>query len=214
MLTNVFFSVYLCVLIIGSIAGFRNWSTLSVACRWICGLLLITFISESTAEYFRVTIRNNLFVYHFYNPVEIFMISMYFNESIPAFKKRNAGLWIGIFGAAASVGNTLFLQQLNAVNSNHLLFECFAIIAMSVFAFYRMYKNEDELIRNPHFWITSLLMFYYSITFFHWGMDAFFATVLRPYHISFLYVLWTANLLSYAGIAVVFMLIPKMAYTR
>ena len=205
---------YFSVLIIGVLAGFRNWSWLSAACRWICVLLLVATIAESIAIYFSITIKNSLFVFHFYNPVEIFMISMYFNESIPIFKKKNAGLWIGAFSAAVDICNTVFLQPLSVTNSNALHFASFAVIAMSVFAFYRMYKNEDELIRNPHFWITSILMFYWSVTFLYWGMESFFTTVLRAYNDAFFVVFGIANILCYGGIALIFILYPKIVPSK
>src|SRR5690606_13786551 len=105
------------------------------------------------------------YVYHVWSPIELLLICMYFNSKIEELNKRKIGILIATIGVALGIINACFLQPPNTINSIFLLYEGFAIIGLGLFAFYDLARREVEVLNNVHFWITTILMVYWSVVF-------------------------------------------------
>lgn len=205
--------IYFILLITGLVAT-RFSQPLQASDKWIQRLLLLTLLSEIFAEFCTRTFHANLFVYHFFNPLQLLLIAMYFNESMPALKKSHAGQWIGMGGIGFALTNTLFFQPLSTLNTNFLLFEAFVIIALCIHSFASMFKTEAEVAYLPHFWICSLLIFYWAFTFFYWGVYTFLTAELQPIAHLLWYSLYAVNIITYAGFTVIFLRYRKLITYR
>lgn len=202
--------IYLAVIAVALYCSLLAYRPNSNESKLLSLLLGITLCSETTTCILAVTIRNNLPVYHIFSPVQFLLIALYFNESIPAFKKNATGIWIGISGIILSVLNSACLQGFNQFNSNFLLFESISIIAMSLQMFYHLIRQDDILpFRSQHFWISLIFLLFWSITYTFWGLNnAFDEKIL--YLIPILgSVLTTVNILTYSALAIIFFLTRK-----
>ena len=203
--------LYFVLLSIGAFFTLRNWNCLTVSDRHIGILVLLTVISEITAEVLSAKIRNNMYVYHVYSPLEFVLISLYFNNRIEALKNRNIGILIALAGIIVAGLNTIFVQRPNSLNSNFLLFEALVIICLCVYSFYKIIKDEHEkTVTSVHFWVTSLLLFYWSFVFFFWGAYSIFTAEKPSFFYDLFYLLWFINILTYGGFALVFMKYKKL----
>lgn len=199
----------------GIVTGALCYSYLDRGAKIILYLIILSVIAESIAIICAYTIRNNYYVYGVFNPVQLVMISLYYNTTIKEFKRNNIGVLIGVIAALYGVINYLFIQSPNVMNSNFLLIEGLCIVAMSLYSFYRTLLDDDDLIllKSPHFWFSSLLMFFWTSTFLIWGMyDYFRIHILGTTNLVHMLLL-IVNVITYIGFGTVFLLYKKMQTT-
>jgi hypothetical protein len=174
-------------------------------------LMLVTLVEEIVSYCVLKVNKSNLPVYHFYSPVEFLLISLYFNYSLELFYKWNIGIIMGGLGIIFGAANTLFIQNLNSINSYFLLFEGTIIIAYCLMAFHQILLDEEHLpYRFANFWIAAFLLLYWGITFTGWGVYASTYNHKFALNTMFIQLLKISNYLFYAGLAVVFLSYKKL----
>jgi hypothetical protein len=202
---------YFLLLLSINLLSIIRWKHFGVAEKAVAILIGVTVISEALSTFASYRWHNNLTVYHIYSPVEFFLISLYFNYSIVAFRKRNIGVLVGASGVIFSLFNTLFIQRITTINSYFLLFEGTAIIIYCLLSFHQILMDEEQLpYRFAHFWITICFLIYWSSTFTGWGIytvlhwkDSTVSTIFNK-------VLAAANFTFYLGIGLVFLRYKKL----
>lgn len=202
------------IIAIAMLCGIYNYKKLDGASKVLLLMITIGFINEVTAYMFAKFYGNNMKVYNSYSIVELFILSVYFNKSIPIFRKWHLGIYIGFIGIIVGVIDFSFLQSLSSFSTTYLLFEGFCIILMALVAFYYLLLNRDDLrIYNyPHFWFTSILLFFWTVTYVTWGIFPIIHSRKNVQLIaSFLSLV---NIISYSAIALVFLFYPKMKITN
>ncbi len=198
------------VISIAMLIGLFRFKQLDIASRIIVGILMLDVINEVAAYFFAKKYHNNMPVYNINNIVELALIAFYFNAANRSLKRRNIGIWIGLFSIVFGLINFIFLQSILVFSVSFLLFEGFCIIVLSLLAFYRfLLIHEDlQLYRFPHFWFASIFLFFWSITYLYWGLYPIVGA-----KISGMYI-WLANIISFSAIALVFLFYPKMKITN
>lgn len=211
MLTQIQVFTYLALLTLSLLIGLRKYKILDTPSRIIVILLLVTLISESLSYVLAVKYSNNMPLYHFFNPIELSIIAIYYNYSIKTFRKRNIGYIIAIIGTTGSILNSIFLQPIDTLNSYFLLFEGLLIIFMSLYSYIEIFRDIDlYAITNPHFWFSSIFIFISGITYANWALYSFIAAEMVEVmpHINAIILL--VSTIAYAGFGVVFIFIHKM----
>ncbi len=188
-----------------------KWRRLSKADKWIGILLVATFIQEVIAGYLKINRKSNFFTYHFYTPVEIYLIAQYFDRSIDLKPKNRLAIIIGLVGGCFCLINTLFFQPLSKINSYDLLFEGSVVLGLSLLSFYRLLLREDVVPgKMAQFWLTICFLFYWSLTYANFGLYG--GQIGRVSKLTQIFdsTLTIANLLFYIGIAIVFIRYKKL----
>jgi hypothetical protein len=208
------FCVYFFLLIAFAVTGILRWRHLSTADKFLAVLAGLTIVDEAIAFLFHEHNRNNMVVYHIYSPLELLLLSLYFNQSVVALRRWNAGIIVGIAGFVAAAVNAMVFQPTTGMNSNFLLLEGTAIIVFCLLSLHQIVLDEiHQSYRLAHFWITCLLMIYWSLTFTGWGVYMLVDKQEHLLYSIFYKVLSGANLIMYAGLALIFlfykMLIPS-----
>lgn len=179
--------------------------------RTIWVLLLFTLLGEIVSEYYAVKYGNNMPVYHFYNPIELLIISIYFNYRVEYFKVRSLGFIIGGLGLIIGILNTLFIQGIKELNSYFLLFEGFVIIFYSLTYFIQIFQNTNtQPLFTPHFWYVSIFLFKWGITYANWSLYSFIGENMIKLIPSLAWLILLVNIISFGGFAIVFYYLPKM----
>lgn len=210
MSTTAQFIIYIALLALSLFYGIHKYKQIDLASKTIVILLAITLLSESVAIYMGKMYHNNMPVYHFFNPVQLFVISLYFNRSIEYFKRYNIGIYIGFFGILMSALNSLFFQPINTLISYFLLFEGFCIIFMSLFSYRSMFEDvEMNVVRNPHFWFSSIFLFLSGVTYFNWALYSFIGIKMIEIMPFLNTLILVVNMIAYASIGLVFLLLPQ-----
>lgn len=151
-------------------------------------------------------------IYSIYSLFEFLTISLYFNYSIDIFRPKKIGFYIGFIGVLIGILNIIYLEPLTTFNSYYLFFEGICIITMSLFSFFRLLISEDGLVilTYPHFWFGAVLLFLWSSAFLNWG----FSDYVYAFHKEKMWLLSNSlsiiNIITYATIAFIFVLFPKM----
>jgi len=204
--------IYLTVLFITVGLAIYRWRILSTADRFMCLLLFATLIAEGFSNFLART-GNNFLTYHFYTPIELFLISLYFDRSIRFRRPYFIGLIVGISGIILSIINTSYFQPYDQFNSYILLLDACVIVIFCFLSFYRLLIKEDAVpVKMAHFWLTICFLFFSSFTFVFYGL---YGTLVGQDHNSrlayiFNYALWFSNLFLYIGIAIVFIRYKKL----
>jgi hypothetical protein len=203
------FLIYLMVLLFSGTIGFYRYKHLDFNSRIIFYLIILVIVGEIADYYFAFRFKNNMPVYHVFSVVHLIAVLFYF----VSFLKINRYLYAGIVVLiiAAGIANARFLQPLNTLNSNFLLFENFSITVMSMYALYKILIDDNiiKVYKYIHFWLWVLLLVLYCSTFYLWS----FYKILSASWSGWEYIRvshWLINLLVYAGFGIVFLLLPKI----
>ncbi|RYE24969.1 MAG: hypothetical protein EOP51_05660 [Sphingobacteriales bacterium] len=205
--------IYQSILLTGSVTGLIHFKKMDKASKVLVFFIVSTFVAELAATFFALKYHNNIFIFHIYNPIQILLLSLYFNFSIEKFHKNNLGLIIGVLAASFSVINSLFIQDVfTTFNSNILIVASFLVIAMCLYSFYDLLLGDDflDLNTNSRFWFSALLLTFWSFTFCYWLV---WQALVRPSSANTMWLsvmIWTINIVCYSGFALVFLSFRKM----
>lgn len=178
-------------------------------------LLMLTFVAENTATYFAYKFHNSNIVYGVFNPIQLVVIAFYYYESIKADKKKYSILVVGLVASIIGLLNYFFVQTPNTINNFFLLLESLVVIFFSLYSFYQMLLTDEDLqlTRYVHFWITSILLFFWTSTFLIWGLYDYL-TIQLGIGLPIIHnTLLLVNVITYIGFGTVFLLYKKMQTT-
>lgn len=202
------FYVYITVLLLATLGGIYKLSERDKASKVIVVLLTLTFLSECSAHWAALRFRNNMFIYHFFAPIQLIILGVYF-DLIEGIRKRKTGLMIGMLSTLVATVNTAYFQPLHILNSNFLLFEGLIIMGLTLYSFQRILTDDTiNIYKYGHFWTIVILIFFWSVTYTTWALYSVLQVkklFLIPY-IS--HILWSVNVITYAAIGFVLIYFP------
>lgn len=181
--------------------------------RMITAFLVLTFCSELLSfillkqeEY-----RLRYSVYHVYNIVQLLLISLFFVYAIKPYRYRRFIILSLFLSPLVGVANMLFLQPINSINSNMLMFESFVITSLSLYLLYHRVKNykHTNIFKNTDTQIALVLLLSWSTTFFFWAFIEILYDSDWKYSSTIINTHIIINILVYASIAAVFYFYPK-----
>jgi hypothetical protein len=200
--------LYLLVLTGTTFVAVARFNRLPRSLRIFTLFLIVTLLAELLAIYFDIRFHNNMPVYHFYAPVMLGILTSYFSEQLEMLKKKGLGFVIVIGGIIGAVANAYYWQPLKEWNANMVLFCGLCIIGMCLLYYRKLFLETGSRspVANIHFWITSILLLFWSATFFIWAvlqvllLNGMFETLNTLYLI-----IWLMNIVTYLAIAVTFL---------
>jgi hypothetical protein len=203
---------YLSVAIAFACAAIR-YSKLDKPGKIFAIYMMASGISELIAYLYAKKYGNNRPVYAIYSLWEYAIISIYFNQIIDVFHRKNIGYYIALMGVAVGIVNVFFVQGLYDQNCYFLIYEGVTIIIMGLFFFSRLLMMHDDikLYSYPHFWFVCILVFYWAASFIGWNLyDYAFKTDQKKLILIDMLTL-TSSILAYLMGSVVLILYPKIS---
>jgi len=208
--TVLYFSLLIAILVV----GFAQRRILKSTDKVVIILIFLTLISELLGIFAAYVWKNNLFVYHFYNPLEFILITIYFTRNTKILKRRIIYRLLCIVGLIFTTFNSIFMQPIFEMNTYFLLYEGAVIIIFCLLSLQEILLDELNLpYQFLHFWLTALFLLYWSVTFTGWGIyceltpDEF---ILNP---IFSKILKFSNYGFYIGILLTFGMYKKFKVT-
>ncbi|WP_108804739.1 hypothetical protein [Aquimarina sp. Aq107] len=127
-------------------------------------LVLCIVIVEITSRLLWYKKINNLPVYHFYIIIEFILIIYIYRDELSRLFPKLFFAILSIGFTIFSIGNTLFLQDINTFNSNATTLLGIIVIFLSLSYFYALLKEVkySALETNPMFWINAGFLIYFS----------------------------------------------------
>lgn len=202
--------LYLFVIAVAFIIGLLRYRRLDKASQ----IIVIFVASGLLSEIVAITIIAPYFktknpTYHFYNVVELSIITIYFLKTIKKYT-RSLSLFLICIACVLGLANCMLLQPIETMNSNFITVECFLIIGMSFYALYKMLVNDNiNLQTYIHFYFWIVLLYYFSATFCYWSL----IKILYKNHSIFYdvaeYTQIISNIATYLGIGICLLRYPK-----
>src|SRR5690606_22765624 len=90
------FFIYLVVLTLALFGGVYKLKRRDRASKVLVVLLCLTLVSELTAHWAAIKYRNNMFVYHFFSPVQLILLGVYFDNVVWTLVKKRITISISI----------------------------------------------------------------------------------------------------------------------
>ncbi len=208
-LINTYFTVLIGAVIIGSI----NYKNIDTPLRITLFYLIVTALAETVAFYCAKELKNNLLVYHIYNPIQLAILSLFYNSIIHTFKRYRVGYSIAIAGLVLSIINALFFQNpLSSLNTYFLVAESIIIVGLSLYYFY-YYLHLDYITSKSvrsHFVISCILLIFWSFTFFYWLAGLSIRITLSDQGAWMKFMIMGISIITYTGFGLVFLFYRKL----
>lgn len=202
---------YITIITAGTVTGLSRFKVYNTTFKLVTILLTLTVVSELLSA---ITLRMGLGKsppYHIFNPVEAIIISGIFITTVMKSPSYRHLVWPAVTWGILGISNTAILQPLTLLNSNFLILESFVVIALSLFALYKMLTNDEIIkpLRHPEFYLWVCFLIYSSSTFFFWSCVPLFYRQKSPFYTFAASVEMTANYIMYMGIGVLLAYYPK-----
>lgn len=201
------------VIVFAIIAGTLSYKQLFLPEKIVLTLIVLSLITERIATICIQQIRNSNVVYGAFSPIEVLLICIYYNYSIDVFKRNNISMYIGLSAFVFGFINYFWIQSPFQMNNFFLLLESIIIITLSLYSFYRMLLADESLIltNNPHFWFSSIFLFFWTATFFIWGLYDYMTIKLSVGRELIHSILTVVNVVTYVGFGLVYIFYKKMS---
>ncbi len=201
---------YLVVVLASFLASLLNLKQQRREDTILSSLLFLTFVSETMSIMLANVTGNNLIISHIFSPIQFFLYSLYYNNTIRSFKKNNIGGYIGVIGVLLSITNSLFLQKVSTFNNFYVLFEALTIIFMTLHYFLELIRKDYlTIMQSKGFWISLTFLFFWSITYTYWTLAKTISEKSPENFIGVFYIFGTVNIITYASLATIFILNKK-----
>ncbi len=208
---DILLCLYFLVLLLTAIMGLRRFNLLDIAAKTLCILIVISLVDELCSFYATKKYHNDIPIYNVFSVIEFILVALYFNYSIDVFRKFRIGIYIGIAGCLIGIAD-IWYQTINQLDSYFLFFDCITTITMALYSIARLVQKYDdlELKYYPHFWISTVLTFFWAFTFLTFGLYDYLQDAKTGRWIT-THIQLPANIITYAGICIVFIFFPKMS---
>lgn len=174
-------------------------------------LMGLTFVEETLAYYCAIKYHNNIPVLRIFSIVEMAMLSIYFNYCIAVFRARALGWYIAALSILAGLIDLLLLEPIDHLSGFYMNFQALVIISIALFAHYQFLSRHGyrPVSPEPHFWISTVLLFFWSVTYLNWALYDLFTIMLKDNKILVDYSIYAVNVTSHLAIAIIFIRYPK-----
>jgi hypothetical protein len=199
-------------LVLAVIAGACSYRKLDIGLRLFWLLNCSSLLSETLAYFSALRFMHNVGIYAVSSIVGAFVSCLYFNFSVAILRKYHIGIIAGVISILIGVVLNFFIQSVRHFPSYFLHYQALLIIAMSMFALTRMLQTYDyfDVWREPHFWICTHLIFFWSTTYFFWTLFEYYTVRLHKQHMYIALCMFLVNFICNTAAAIIFFLAPKM----
>ena len=141
------------------------------------GLLFFTILTEVVKRSIDDEWYTSL-ITHLYQPIEFFWLILMYSKAIKDHRLKNYRyIWISIYTVIALLLSWFVGNQFTTFNTFSYLLEAVVITFLALYFMYEEYHYGPEdwnLFRQPFFWINTGNLFFFTVTFFHKGLDNYF----------------------------------------
>ena len=205
-------NIYLSFLFLAIAAGAFNFKYLDNKAKIIFLLLILTGIGEVISFFLKIYINRRTPVYHFSAIISLFLVSLYFIKNIFPSTKPKFIVLLGSVYFFIGIADTIFFENLYQINTNVLILRGFLIIAMALFALYKILIDDTihETYNYIHFWLWILILCLYGFSYFFWSYIKILSNDGKgKYQNILLDIHGATNVIVYGGLFIIFLLWSK-----
>jgi len=194
-----------------SICGLRVFAFADLGSRILAILMILTAVVEAFAYFIALKYHNNMVLYQIFNPIQLLLLMAYFGAAIDHLNVTLMTWSFGFAGLILAFFNATLFQPIHTHNSNFLLIESVLVIGCCLYAFYRQFMDYEklDLKQYHHFWFTSLIFLFWSVTFIHWGLYGLMKEHMKENIFVVHIIIFLVNFLFYSLVGYVFLVKVK-----
>ncbi len=169
--------------------------------------LFLVALSEYTALQIAREHHSNLFLYNIVMVSE-FLFYFFFFYSVFRGGTAKRMVWIlTAFYLAGALFNIFYIQGKNTFNTYNFMVGCLLVIAGSIYYFLQIfrYPQPGSIMREPAFWITSALLFYYACVLPIFGVLNYITSISPRINATFAFILNLMNYILYSLFTLAFL---------
>ncbi len=188
------FSIYLLLLLVIVIYGFRNYKLFSKEFKLLVLFVTYVFISELFGKYLSNMYGNNMILYHIIFPVQICFYGMFYHIVLRNW--RNTIIIATSIFIVCTIMNSLFVQSIKAFPSYDMVFSSLLAIPFCLLQFKELVTNKSKILihQNALFWFSLGTLLFNTLTFFAFGYFNLFGEEI-PEWVFIL--IWCLNMVLY-----------------
>ncbi len=169
--------------------GLFSFSLNSKPIRYLIGLSAVACITEFTGTYLALHNTPNLFLFHFYPPIELCLLLVIYSLNMRHAVPSSVFWSVGILFILFSVINTLYFQPLHVFNTYGRGTESFLVLGLAIgYSILHLGQTTGDRNQNrPMFWINTGVLIYFSVNLVFFFMSNFLLENLSQ---TFNYFVW------------------------
>jgi hypothetical protein len=151
--------------------------------------------------------QNNLFFYSITSVVEFMFYFFFFYSVYRSSKaKRTVLILMAVYLVGALV-NIFYIQGRKVFHTYSFMVGCLLVIAGSIYYFLQLFRNPQQgsIMREPAFWITSALLFYFGCVLPIYGIVNYISTLSNTLNVVLVFILKFMNILLYSLFTLAFL---------
>lgn len=172
--------------------GLIRYAKLSKFQRHVLNLAILILVNETVTYFMREFEWNNMWVFHLFNPLLVYLILMIYREVLEKFKVKAFKVTVVLYLAFSAV-NTFLIQGINNLNTNAIVSSGVLFIILSIMCFYQFLSDKVVSSRGKVavIWFNSGVLLHYSATLILF----FFVNNILTGRSDFLMLTWKLNVL-------------------
>ncbi len=188
------FSIYLLLLLVIVIYGFRNYKLLSKEFKLLVLFVTYVFISELFGKYLSNMYGNNMILYHIIFPVQICFYGMFYQIVIRNW--RNTIIFTTSIFIVCTIINSMFFQSIEVFPSHDMVFSSILAIPLCLLQFKELATNKSKILihQNSLFWFSLGSLLFNTLTFFAFGYFNLFGNEIPDWVFI---LIWCLNMVLY-----------------
>jgi hypothetical protein len=169
--------------------------------------LLLTLIVEIFGLVRSEKGLNNIAIYNFFTVFEFVFYFFLLQKNIQKMKARKIVLYSIYVYVFSAVMNIFFVQGMSRFHTLTYSVGCLMLVAVCIYYFFELFQltKSVNLLREPFFWITSGLLFYYSCSLPIAGLNNLFSNFPRVIIINLGTIVSVLNVLLYSLFTIAFL---------
>jgi len=170
-------------------------------------LLLVVLVGEYVGYQLGSRHHTNVFLYNMISIVEFtFYFFFYYSVYRVSLAKKIMLVLTPAYLAGALI-NIFFIQGKNAFHTYTYMAACLFVIMASIYYFLEMfrYPQTGSIMRDPAFWITSALFFYYTCVLPVFGISNYISSISRSLKQILGFIINLTNILLYSLFTLAFL---------
>lgn len=163
--------IYIAILLTGGVVGILKWSYLDKTFKLVCGLLLLTFVTETTSNICAYLIKSAVIVYNIFDPLEVIFFTLIFSNIFNNRKYKKNVIIFGVLISILIIATSVLKLQGRLINTVAVVIKSNFYIVLSLLKFKEILLNpeEDNLLKDPVFWFCSSVLFFFSISLLYFA---------------------------------------------
>lgn len=194
--------VYYFSIILAAVIGILRYESSDRGVRILTILFIVTVISEVLCYISLIQghYKTRYSLFHFYSIFQGGLLSGYFLEVTKPYHHGKYLIATILFWPLIGVLNIIYLQPLDALNSNMLLTESLVFITLSLLFIYKSLKGDGVTITS-HFIISLTMLVFWSSTLLFWATIKILYRNHWKYTDQIMYAQAIVNIIAYLSIA-------------